>query len=152
MTLPQNSKSTKRLREFSNPTTPSLHLCVFAFIFVFLFISYKYHLPSNFGFPLWYFGALVVIFLETFLRQFMYESMHWFFYLGGARDGPRPTLDSIMNWHAILSPFLIFFMLEHALTNRSMKCLNDHCMCYCEIWIVEWVCACTDIIWEVWTT
>ena len=52
-------------------------------------------------------------------------------------DGPRPTFDPIMDWHVILFSIPHFYMLRHAPTNHSMKCLNDHCMCYCEIQIVK---------------
>jgi len=42
----------------------------------------------------------------------MCESMRCLLDLGAVRDGHRPTLDSGMNWHVILLPFIIFSCLN----------------------------------------
>ena len=43
-------------------------------------------------------------------------------------DGPRPILDPIVDWHAMLFSIPHFYILKHAHTNHSIKCLNDHFM------------------------
>ena len=58
----------------------------------------------------------------------MCESMLCLLDLGAVGDGHRPILNSGMNGHVTLPPFLFFFRLEHAPTNCSVKYLNGLCM------------------------
>ena len=119
-------------------SSPKLPLCRFAFIFLHFFYLKQVSTISIQILP-FHCGILVLYLLCSL--QFCEINCLWIHdlntWLGVVMDGPRPILDHIVDWHAILFSISRFYMLEHAPTNRSIKCLNDHCMC-CEIWMVKW--------------
>ena len=95
----------------------------------------KYYIPSSFGFPLWYFSALIVYFLQNYVWNPCVVCLNW----GAVWDGYRPILGFGMNLHVTSTSFLIFFMFEIVPTKCSVKCLNGLCVWYCEVWL-GWVC------------
>ena len=149
--LPQSSKtpSAHGTFEFSSPKQA---ICTFCFHFLHFCSSptSKYHFPLNFGFPLWYFGALVAYFLQISWDNLCVNP--FLVCLIGGLWGMALGLPWILVWIGMsYCSRSSFFMLEHAPTNYLVKCLNDLCTSHCEVWIVEWICACMVVIRKVWT-